>query len=257
VYERERSPDRPVASRAPESLVVVGGLTNAERLRLRRIEKREKEIERDTRKIKKVLDRSAPDRYVPRPEVKTPTYVDRVVPPVFAPRTEQAPAPQQQFEKSHEKQMYNTVEKVKAVEAAKQPAEAIEVALQHFEQNNNTLKEVEKREIIESILKTDTKEVDEHKEIAYELSHENKDMDKHSAAVWAAQQAHAEAQAHASARAIAAAQVAVSSQDQALKDIAKKQAKDALYKQAATGGFVAAVVIIAIIITILLIQSNK
>ena len=226
----ERSSTTTERSAAPER-VVVGGLSNAERLRLARMERRQKDIERTAKQVKKEVTREQqPQKTVERPPVVVPT--ERVVyqhspeRPVPSPKTpEKAPQPQQ-------------VERI-----VKQ--ETIETKPEH-----------EQKRVVEELLKTEIKETtDDTKEIQYELSHEHKDLDKQSAAAWTALQASADAQAKANAAAIAAAQAAsqagISAQD--AQKIAQQAHAD-LYKKAALSGFVTAVVIIAVIIAMILLK---
>lgn len=236
----------PAAATATER-VVVNGLTNADRLRLRKMERREKDIERDTKHIKKDLDKrpSSPAFVRPRPEAApSVNYTERVVP-----RGAEAVTlrnPEKQTIREVQKEIINN--KIELNPQAEQQRTPEQLAAKE------QFSEAQKERIIESVLdKVDNKEVDSHKEISYELSHETKDMDKQSAAAWTAMQADADAQAKANAAAITAAQAAVGDQADSLKQIAKSQSA-AMYQQAALGGFVAAVVIIAIILTILLLK---
>ena len=236
----------PVTATATER-VVVSGLTNADRLRLRKMERREKDIERDTKHIKKELDKrpTSPSFIRPRTEVSpAASYTERVVP--RGPETVTSRTAEKQTIREIQKEIVN--KKIELTPQAEQQRTPEQFAVKE------QFSEVQKERIIESVLdKVDNKEVDSHKEISYELSHEAKDMDKQSAAAWTAMQASADAQAKANAAAIAAAQAAVGDQADSLKQIAKSQSA-AMYQQAALGGFVAAVVIIAIIIVILLLK---
>jgi hypothetical protein len=240
----EQAPVRPMST-APER-VVVAGLTSTDRLRMRQMERREKDIEKHTRAIKKDLERRPQSPNTIRPRVESaPTYVDRTVTrtPEVVPRTA-------------EKQTIREIQKEIVNKRIDLVSEREEVNTAEAFKATEKVSDVQKERIIESMYdKVDTKEVEDHKEITYELSHEAKDMDGQTAAAWNAMQASADAQAKANAAAIAAAHAAVGNQADGLKQVAKNQAA-AMYKQAALGGFVAAVVIIAIIIAILLLQSK-
>ncbi len=250
-YAAERTtatPERAVAPAATTATerVVVSGLTNADRLRLRQMERREKDIERDTKHIKKELEKrpSSPSFMRPRSESAPVSHTERVMP--RGPETVVARTAEKQTIREIQKEIVN--KKIELTPQAEQQRTPEQFAVKE------QFSEVQKERIIESVLdKVDNKEVDSHKEISYELSHETKDMDKQSAAAWTAMQASADAQAKANAAAIAAAQAAVGDQADSLKQIAKSQSA-AMYQQAALGGFVAAVVIIAIIIVILLLK---
>lgn len=226
----ETPAERPVRT-SPE-LVVVGGLSAAERHRLHNVEGRERDIEHEVKRVRHEVERKTVESVPQRPEVKSPEHVDRLVAPTAAklqPEKANILNPQYETEKTPEV----------------------------IVQSKETFKDVEKQAIIENILNVDTKEIDGHKEISYELSHEHKDMDKQTAGTWAALQASAEAQAKANAAAIAAAQNVTQNPVADIGDVALKTQDDkSIYKKAALGGFVSAIVIIAIIIVIILIQSN-
>ncbi|MEI7632161.1 MAG: hypothetical protein WCJ60_02465 [bacterium] len=121
-----------------------------------------------------------------------------------------------------------------------------------------SVNEVAKKTIIENILKIDNKEQEVQKEISYELSHEHKDMDKQTAGAWAALQERADNQAKSNAAAVAAAQNIAQDADLLKKDLAKdvKNNQNSLYKKATISGFVTAVIVFAIILTIILVQSK-
>lgn len=218
-------------SAAPERVVYSPNTT--ERIRQARIERRQKDIERDVKNVNREQQRS--------PEIaKTP---ERVPQPI-----------QQTTEVIKTKEVIKNIETLKSVEEPATKQDTIERIVQ---QNPNQQPKPEQKRVAEQLLHAEIKEVnDESKDIAYELSHEHKDMDKQSAGAWAALQASADAQAKVNAAAIAAAQAAPfkAANDQTEDLVQARQS--VVYKKAITGGFVTAIVIIAVLIVLFLIQSR-
>lgn len=222
VIERSAAPERVVAS-----------LNTTERMRQSRIERRQKDIEREVKRTNREAKRQEPDVVYTREAVVQQNTIER------------APVP-----RTH------TIETIKTVE---KPVIKTEVAESETVAQNGPERQPqpEQKRVAEQLLHTEIKEVTEDsKEIAYELSHEHKDMDKQSAGAWAALQASADAQAKINAAAIAAAQVAAQQSAQNEADKLAEARQHIVYKQAITGGFITAVIIIAVIIVMILLQSR-
>ena len=236
--------------RAPER-VVVGSLTTTERMRQSRMERRQKDIQREVKQTNKQLRDQEPITVMERERVVQKT-VERIPQPKQpeAQRTEV----KNTFERVAQANVQNNPEVKKVIEQRPAASEVVEHTVEKAPEQQP---EPEQKRVAEQLLHTEIVDNGEDtKEIAYELSHEHKDMDKQSAAAWTALQASADEQAKANAAAIAAAQVAT---QQAANDEVNKLAEarqGIVYKQAITGGFVTAIVIIAIIIMLFLVQSR-
>ena len=103
-------------------------------------------------------------------------------------------------------------------------------------------------------------ETRESQELAYEVSHEHKDLDRQGADAWATLQAKAAATAQTNAQAVARAAQVATKQPAKVSPTplakAKAQADAKPFKNVAIAGFVVVSILIAIIIAIILVQSN-
>lgn len=248
-----------------------GGLTSGERYRLWRAEKDAERAKKEAKTAKKTATSSAKkvDKHIKvaktaerqKPEAvlaSTPETVplvaaaaaERVTRPSVRPEAAKE-VMRRSIEKPVERANVTQSERIKTTE--KQEDKLPQAHEKSFEKETvyNVAPEVQK--VVEKLEDSETNE------IAYELSHEHKDMDKAAASQWALLQQQADDQAKAAASALAAAlakDTSLTDKPSSQLPVSSTPANDTskLYTQALMGGFIAAVVLFAIILTILLVK---
>ena len=259
----------PVVERGvgPET-VLLGGLTAYEHHRVTKLKRREQKLEREVKRMQRtnekiekrqeIFNRRAETKLAEHEE-KIRRHTERVE--QVTPRAEQIVPRVERVEQRAERQA-----EVKKTPTPEQAIEQKRVAQEARETRSEGYSETQKQAIIETVLKVPEEIVaaaEEHKEIAYELSHEHKDLDKQQAAAWAALQASADATTQNNAQALAQAARATATQDaasaaadQLLAQARGTKAPSDRYKKAAFSGFLTAIVIFAIILVILVLNSK-
>ena len=226
----------------------------------RKVEHKVDKVTKEVKELEKtpIIPAVVFERAKPTPEVKKVTNT----PEATKPRIEAIKEVIKKEQLQTKEQIKETTKEQIIIEQKSSKEAQISKEAQKWEQTVEHERELQREKIFVEAREAATNlEADETKELAREMSHEHKDLDRQTAGAWTVMQAKAEATAKANAAAIAKVQQDLAVSQQQMQTAVKNDQKPAkepksVYKTAIITGMATAIVVIAAILVILLIQSK-